>query len=139
MEPTADGQRRGWVEHRGRRVPVLLHHSGSLLHAIAATASELDRAHLLFAVAPLMNDTDPSVSVRGLATRCLARYLGCDERRVQIRGRRPPGVFIGERSAAHSLSLSHHGGWVGFAMTVDSGELRQSQQLLNPSAEAATS
>jgi len=139
MAPTTNGQRHGWVEHGGLRIPVLLHHSVTFLHAIAATASELDHAHLLTKVSPIMNDTDPSSAVRRSAKRCLAQYLGCDERRVQVRGRRPPGFFIGGQSAAHSLSLSHHGAWVAFAFCVDSPESPQSFESPNPTEQTASS
>jgi phosphopantetheinyl transferase (holo-ACP synthase) len=135
MEPTADGQRHGWVTHGGQRIPVLLqlqhHHSGSYLHAIAATAAtaatagELDHAHLLAKVTPVTNDEDPSSAVRLSAKRCLAQYLGCHERQVQIRGRHPPRFFIDEQPVPLSLSLSHHGAWVAFACCM----VRASQRI----------
>lgn len=131
MEPTADGQRRGWVDHGGLRIPLLLHHCGSSLgsslHAIAATAGELDHGHLLAKVTPVTNGEDPSRAVRRSAERCLALHLGCDERQVQIRRRRPPCLFIGEQPLALSLSLSHHGAWVAFALEVDSPESHESR------------
>lgn len=121
LEPTAHGQRLGWVESGGQRIPVslLLHHSGRYLHAIAATAGELKSPHLLARVTPFTNKDDPSSAARLQAKRCLAQHLGCDERQVQIRGRRPPRFFIDDQPVAMSLSLSHHGAWVAFACCVE--------------------
>ena len=138
LEPLADGQRRGWVEHGGRRIPVLLHHSASVLHAVAATADELDRCHLLCAVTPVMADQDPSSSVRRAARRCLARQLRCDEQEVHIIGRRPPRFLVAGRPTGISLSLSHHGAWVAAAFSVDSREFRRLAVPAGPGKRVAS-
>jgi hypothetical protein len=61
---------------------------------------------------------DPSEAVRRLAKREIARSLAVLEARLAIgrRGRIPTIELDGEETAL-SLSLSHHGRWIAYAMT----------------------
>jgi phosphopantetheine--protein transferase-like protein len=63
-----------------------------------------------------------SAAVRIGARRALAALAGVDERRLEIvcrpgiMGRRPPFVMLDGREAAADVSLSHAGGWIGWAL-----------------------
>ena len=63
-----------------------------------------------------------SAAVRLGARRALAARTGVDERRLEIvcrpgaMGRRPPYVMLDGREAPADVSLSHAGGWIGWAL-----------------------
>jgi phosphopantetheinyl transferase (holo-ACP synthase) len=119
--PGVGSHRRGWVVHRvlGERLSIRLHISDDAVHAVAASAGELDGERVIavsFPLDSLVRDI-PSLAVRRAARGLFAQHLGCDERRVRIRGRRPPQFFIDGQPGGSSLSLSHHGRWVAFAFS----------------------
>lgn len=60
---------------------------------------------------------DPSTGVRAMAVREISRSLGVAAERLAIgrEGRIPTVELDGARTPL-SLSLSHHGGWIGYAM-----------------------
>jgi hypothetical protein len=70
------------------------------------------------AVALESEDEDPSEAVRRLARREIARSLAVSEARLAIgkRGRIPTIELDGDEIPL-SLSLSHHGRWIAYAMT----------------------
>lgn len=121
--PGVGSHRRGWVVYRGRvlgaRMPIRLHISDHAVHAVAASAGELDSERVIAASFLLDSQVSdiPSLAVRRAARGLFAQHLGCDERRVRIRGRRPPQFFIDGQPGGSSLSLSHHGRWVAFAFS----------------------
>jgi hypothetical protein len=63
--------------------------------------------------------TEPSIGARRLATREIGRSLGVEERRISIgRNDRIPTVELDGEPTSVSLSLSHHGHWVAYAMRI---------------------
>ena len=59
---------------------------------------------------------DPSAAVRAVAIREISRSLGVAAERLSIgREGRIPTVELDGMRTALSLSLSHHGGWIGYA------------------------
>ncbi len=62
---------------------------------------------------------DPSVAVRALAVVEISRSLGIAENRISIGRRgRVPVVELDGAATSLSLSLSHHGRWIGYAMRI---------------------
>jgi phosphopantetheinyl transferase (holo-ACP synthase) len=65
-----------------------------------------------------------SAAVRLGARAALAAALDVAERRLEIvcapgfAGRRPPNVLLDGRAAPADVSLSHHGGWIGWAISL---------------------
>jgi len=60
---------------------------------------------------------DPSTAVRAMAIRKISRSLGVSAERLRIaRDRRVPVVELDGARMPLSLSLSHHGGWIGYAV-----------------------
>jgi hypothetical protein len=89
------------------RVHVIALPAGADWGAVDADAVELD---------PI--DADPSEAVRVLAKRAVARSLAVPEARLAIgRRRRIPTIELDGVETSLSLSLSHHGRWVAYAMT----------------------
>ncbi len=106
------------------------------VHLVALPAGA-DWGAVDFAVEALETPTtDPSVSVRRLAVREIARSLGVEPDRLSIGRRasrdsdparsakaaaglpsRVPTVVLDGVETSLALSLSHHGRWVGYAMT----------------------
>ncbi len=65
---------------------------------------------------------NPSVAVRRLALRKIARFLAVDERALEIRKRdRIPCLWLEGEPLAGDLTLSHHGAMVAFAWEPPSG------------------
>jgi len=64
----------------------------------------------------------PSAAVRIRARQALALALGVEAAAVEIvcdpgvKGRRPPRVLLGGEPAPADVSLSHHGGWIAWAV-----------------------
>ncbi|MFK7895496.1 MAG: 4'-phosphopantetheinyl transferase superfamily protein [Myxococcota bacterium] len=86
---------------------------------------------------------DPSRAVRELAIREIGRNLGVDSERLSIgrRGKIPKVDLDGGRTSL-SLSFSHHGRFVAFAMTpqVDAGnEMIWTGQVIDTARPTATS
>lgn len=87
------------------------------VHVVAVPAGS-DWAEVEMAVEMLGRDrTDPSAAVRELAVREGSRRLGVAVERITIvrEGRIPTLELDGIRTSL-SLSLSHHGRWIGYAM-----------------------
>jgi phosphopantetheinyl transferase (holo-ACP synthase) len=112
MHPTL----RGFVSYEDRRWPVRVAHRGNCIHALVVnddedgstiwesrrlTATELD---------------DPSRSVREFAVATIARRLNvsASDLRIESSGR-VPQLLLANGGKPQTLSLSHHGIYVGFA------------------------
>lgn len=80
------------------------------------------------AVEPLGSEMDdPSTVVRRMAVREISRSLGVSAKRLAIgREGRIPTVEIDGFRTSLSLSLSHHGGWVAYAMRLQADLQSQS-------------
>ena len=103
-------------------VPVRVVVEGGAVHAVATTTS-----HRLITGLERLEPWLPSgreakalsEAVRSLATRQLAVVFGVDEGAIEIRKQgRIPEIFVGGMRAPTDLSLSHHGGVVGFACEI---------------------
>ncbi len=131
-----------WVERRGRMVlpapharelEIRSYESAQSVHVIALPVDS-DWDALVFSVeerspvsfnfapapapAPAPASTDPSVAVRILAVREIGRNLGVEVDRLSIgRCGKIPTVELDGGCTSLSLSLSHHGRFVAFAMT----------------------
>ena len=112
----------GVVTWEAGRVRVRVAVEDGAVHAVATTTSNrlitgLDR---LEPRRPSRREAKAlSQAVRSLATRRLAVALGVDESAIEIRKQgRIPEIFIGGVRAPADLSLSHHGGVVGFACEI---------------------
>ena len=95
------------------------HHDGAV-HAVAVLrrADERTSADCAELVSGFerVEDEDPSIAVRRFAIERIAGRLGIDAERIAIaRDGRIPILRIDGRPASIELSLSHHGGVVGFA------------------------
>jgi len=127
-------------------IPVRARRLGSALHVVAAVgadpasvAAEVARVDEAGAPwdAPLerllarltAREADPVHSVPSAAVRIgarasLAAALAVAEERLEIVcapgqvGRRPPAVLLDGAPAPADVSLSHHGGWIGWAFSV---------------------
>ncbi len=118
------------------RIEVRSFETEERVHLIALPAGA-DWAAVDFAVEALETPTtDPSASVRRLAVREIARSLGVEPHRLSIGRRassdsdsprsaksatgrpgRVPTVLLDGVETSLALSLSHHGRWIGYAMT----------------------
>lgn len=136
--------RAGAVSYRGRRVPVEVALVGSVVHAVStsgpppsAAVTTLEPlpptpggprevpAELLARFTRAEADAIHSVAsavVRLGARAELARLLGVEEGLLEIvcdpgvTGRRPPRARLRGSAAPADVSLSHHGGWVAWAL-----------------------
>ena len=88
------------------RIHVVAVPQGSDWGAVEVAVERLDR-----------KSDDPSLAVRALAIRGISRSLGIAPGRLSIgrEGRIPTVELDGSRTPL-SLSLSHHGGWIAYAM-----------------------
>ena len=138
------GRWRGHVSWEDVRVPVEVHRHGTALHGVATSGTA--GAGALAGVEPLgaagaewgerldhllgrftAREADAihsvaSAAVRVRARQALALALGVDEAALEIvcdpgvTGRRPPRVLLGGDPAPADVSLSHHGGWIAWAV-----------------------
>ena len=112
------------VIHGASRWTVRVRQSDEALHAIAlASGTEIaEPVHGFVRVAP--DETDLSRAVRRLALDRIATDLDVEVDRLAIgRHGRIPYVLLDGRPAPLELSLSHHGGVIGFAAALrTSGE-----------------
>ncbi len=102
------------------RLQLLWDEPGALhVVALADSGPEADLVHDFCRVSDFDSSTDPetpSRSVRKLACLRIAKRLDVDVTDLEVRRRgRIPELWICEKPAPTLLSLSHHGGWVGFA------------------------
>jgi len=119
FEVTRIGATRALVRWCRRLLRVDLRvHAGSV-HAVARSC---ERARVLSATAK-HDGTDPSHSVRALATQALAPALGVvsGELEIQRERDRPPVLLVRGRPTGAALSLSHHGRFVAFACEIPPG------------------
>lgn len=141
----AQGAWAGRVEYEDVRVPVRVVRHGSALHAVAATsragvsaalegleplrAAGVEWGERLDALLDRFTEREAdaihsvaSAAVRLRARRALALALRVEESALEIicdpgvKGRRPPRVLLGGEPAAADVSLSHHGGWIAWAV-----------------------
>ena len=86
------------------------------VHVVAVPA-DTDWSGVDFAVERLAEELGEAAAVRTLATREIGRLLGVVTERISIgrRGRIPTVEVDGSRISL-SISLSHHGRWIGVAM-----------------------
>lgn len=137
------------VEHAGVSYPLRVDGTARWIHVVAADGAApehafcevhpLDRASAPWS-APLeelcarmtAREVDAVHSLRSAAVRlgaraALARALGVEERRLEIvcdpgpAGRRPPRVLLDGRPGPADVSLSHHGGWIAWAVLLHDG------------------
>lgn len=102
----------------GERVVALRSFETDAWVHVVATSSEPDWEAIDVAVEEIDPGTaDPSAAVRTLAKGAIARGLGIEAERLTFgrEGRAPTVELDGVRTAL-SLSLSHHGAWVAYAM-----------------------
>ena len=102
------------------RLQLLWNEPGALhVVALADSGPATDLVHDFCRVSeldPSVDSETPSRSVRKLACLRLAKRLDVDVKDLEVRKRgRIPELWIREAPAPAVLSLSHHGGWVGFA------------------------
>lgn len=103
-----------------RELEIRSFETANRVHAIALPRGT-DWEAVVHSVEEIPSGTDPSEAVRDLARTAIARDLGIDVARVSI-GRRdkiPTALVDGARSLL-ALSLSHHGRFVAFAMSLRS-------------------
>jgi hypothetical protein len=121
-QPAPVRERRGWIELSASkqaepwRIDLRSFETSDRVHVVAIPIdSDWDAVDMGVAVCQPQSE-DPSVAVRELAAHAIGRRLGVARTRVTIgkRGRVPIALLDGE-PAALSLSLSHHGAWIGFA------------------------
>lgn len=136
-------ERRGRLElacappERVRTIELRSFETSELVHVVALEAGS-DWSAVTMAVEPLaLHGGDASLAVRRLALREIARTLGVEAGRLAI-GRRPlgepatgdlpgdgksriPTLELDGRTAPYSLSLSHHGRFVAFALAPRGG------------------
>jgi hypothetical protein len=101
----------GGIELRSFEAP-------DFVHVVALPAGS-DWDDLVTAVEPLAEGAaDPSLAVRRLALRAIARELGVEISRLAIgRRERIPTVEVDGQTTSFALSFSHHGRYVAYAMT----------------------
>ena len=110
------------VTHGVDRVRVAYQENDGAVHAVAS--SPTDRPGSLFSAWRRVDSAEwaagsaeaPSRAVRALLCEHVATRLcvAVDEVEVRRDGR-VPRLWVGQRPAAADVSLSHHGGWLGFA------------------------
>jgi hypothetical protein len=129
-----------WIGASERTAPGMIEvrsfETQDCVHLIALPAGA-DWGAVVFALEALETaTTDPGASVRRLAVREIARSLGVESHRLCIGRRassdsdrprgaksatglpsRVPSVVLDGVETSLALSLSHHGRWIGFAMT----------------------
>ncbi|MFP8879118.1 MAG: 4'-phosphopantetheinyl transferase superfamily protein [Myxococcota bacterium] len=109
-----DSQLRGSVTYRDTRYSATVEMDRDCVHAIVSDDSA--PAGTLWGSRRITDDSIASQQVRALALDRIADRLGIDRSDLSIDrvGRIPHLVHRGERTMA-TLSLSHHGSYVGFA------------------------
>lgn len=112
------------VTHEATEFALVIRDADDWVHAIAlqADAPEQDivvREQRIADTAPARQ----SASVRGLACAAIAERFGyaCNELSIRSEGR-IPGLWLGDRPLAFSLSLSHHGRFVAMAARPETRE-----------------
>ena len=134
----------GSVTYEQVRIPVVVERHDSFLHAVAAVGAEVTAPILgaeslagppggwgeeLEALLPRFTAREadavhslPSAAVRLRARTALAAALSVEESALEIvcdpgvTGRRPPRVLLNGLPAPADVSLSHHGGWIAWAI-----------------------
>lgn len=108
------------VRWRDRVVPVRLDLGGDRVHAVAWDGS---RGARVVTAVRRVGEADPGAAVRRLAVRELADALGEPEDvlRIEKGEDRVPVLQCRSRRVDASLSLSHHGRFVGFACELGPG------------------
>jgi phosphopantetheinyl transferase (holo-ACP synthase) len=132
------------VVHGAARYPLDIEVRGRVLHAVACvgtTPADTVRGLTPLTELPEGGDLDSlmtrftdregeavhslaSAAVRLSARSAAARALGVEERRLEIvcdpgpTGRRPPRLLLDGAPAPADVSLSHHGGWIGWALVL---------------------
>jgi hypothetical protein len=114
----------GVVEVRSFETPEYVHvialPEGADWGAVAARVSELDPAN-----------ADPSEAVRRLARAEIACSLGVEEARLAIGRRgRIPTIELDHAPTSLSLSLSHQGRWIAYAMMPE--QAMTTEQVMTP-------
>jgi hypothetical protein len=117
-----EGEEMGEVEFEGRALPVRVVIEDDAVHAVAGTEPDrlvVGAVRIDPADANLQSPDAESREVRRFASERLAHELHVDEQEVEIRkSGRIPELWAKGRRAAADLSLSHHGGVVGFACEI---------------------
>jgi phosphopantetheinyl transferase (holo-ACP synthase) len=103
------------VTHASGRYRVLLTRSANAVHAVAM--SEDEGAGFVSGCKRLAPDESPGAGARGLAIRAAAKLLGCALGELSVAtSARVPHLLRGGAPTGLALSLSHHGGFAGFAL-----------------------
>jgi phosphopantetheinyl transferase (holo-ACP synthase) len=120
------GSGRAVVTHAGRSFAVTIAVRRDHVHAVACSGpvrrgwTLVSGVRRLGAAAPGGPAPDPGVAVRAFTIARLARRLGVAAAELSIeREGRIPRLVLRGRPAGADLSLSHHGGLVGFACELD--------------------
>jgi len=115
FETVLDEDGFGTVCHGDWCCAVAISREGSTIHAIA-TPDDRDRQRVITGLGHVLESDDPSVCVRELATKSVARHLHIKSAAVTISAGedRIPVLCIDGRPSGH-LSLSHHGALTAFA------------------------
>ncbi len=109
------------VRHTSGQFLVVLEPGSDRVHALAARAPS-DFTYVLRAVVPRGtaeggSEGDPSTQVRQLAREAFAKQLDVDPNRVDItKSGRIPKLRLDGEPLDMSLSLSHHGDWLAYAV-----------------------
>jgi len=140
-----DPQGNGSVTHRNRRASARVETAGDCVHAVVEVDST--SAWTLWAAQPVRNpttsplashaDANRSERVRALALDCIADRLEIDRRDLGI-GRigRIPTLLHRDAPTAALLSLSHHGGFVGFACRFPTAPAGIGREVIAPQSGA---
>ena len=123
-----------WEDDPTFRLQLLWDEPGALhVVALADAGPATDLVHDFCRVSDLDHSVDPETpgrSVRRLACLRLAKRLDVHVKDLEIRKRgRIPELWICEAPAPAVLSLSHHGGWVGFACAMHNTERSAGERL----------
>lgn len=112
---TLEGPSRGRVVHAGRSLDVVFEERAGGLHAVAVLAGA-PAAGRLAAFGVTAAGEDESAAARALARRRIAKALGVDVARLAVlREERLPALLLDGAPLEATLSLAHHGRFVGFA------------------------
>ena len=112
----------GVVTWEAGAVPVRIGIEAGAVHAVATTTSNFLVTGLERLDARVRSGPEAKIlseAVRSLAVGRLAVVFGVDEAAIEIRKQgRIPEIFVADVRAPADLSLSHHGGVVGFACEI---------------------
>jgi len=115
FEVTLLGDGAARVRHEGRVLDVALEECDGAIHAVASPAGA-DGGRRVAALAPAAPDEDEGAAARRLACTRVAAALGVAASRLDVvREGRLPALRLDGAPLDATLSLSHHGRFVGFA------------------------